>query len=162
MALTWYRQNYRGNSRIFLEPPEYIYDFLKPQHQQTVILILEKLCRYEQNRAQRKVQEVWRTGRPWLTLDHTNNCMDCSWCHQRWTTAKLETLKSHEMSKVHIKNRDIIAGELKLCFIVGSSSECERGFRQMKSIKTTFRSCLCEDSLSSQMCIKLHSPSIQE
>jgi hypothetical protein len=41
--------------------------------------------RYKQNRAQRKAQEGWRTGRPWLTLNHTNNSMDCSWCHQRWT-----------------------------------------------------------------------------
>jgi len=23
-----------------------------------------------------------------LTLDHTNNSMNCSWCHQHWTTAK--------------------------------------------------------------------------
>ena len=31
-----------------------------------------------------------------MTLDHTNNSMDCSWCHQHWTTAKLETLKSQD------------------------------------------------------------------
>ncbi|XP_071131756.1 uncharacterized protein [Mytilus edulis] len=48
-----------------------------------------------------------------------------------------------------------------LLTIPGSSSECERGFRHMKSLKTTFRTCLSEDSLASQMCIKLHSPSIE-
>ncbi|CAC5383128.1 unnamed protein product [Mytilus coruscus] len=254
-----------------------------------------------------------------------NNLMSCTWCEQQWTTAKLETSKSHETSNIHIKNRDIIAGKskaaggieteamkcveslnkavffgytshvaksdasgiieamkrfvekldvpwddftkklvgigsdgasvmlgcnngvathlrriqpvmvavhcysdkLELAFkdaikhvsldskvttcllqglyflyhnsalnrqsneiqhltwqrvnrmfpdgycnilavmdliltIPGSSSECERGSRHMKSLKTTFRTCLSEDSLASQMCIKLHSPSIEE
>ncbi|CAG2230564.1 unnamed protein product [Mytilus edulis] len=43
-----------------------------------------------------------------------------------------------------------------------SSSECERGFRQMKSVKTTFRSSLNEESLASQMTIRLHSPPIEK
>lgn len=47
-------------------------------------------------------------------VNHTDTTMDCSWCKQRWITAKLETLKSHETSHIHIKNRDIVAGELKV------------------------------------------------
>ncbi|VDI54723.1 Hypothetical predicted protein [Mytilus galloprovincialis] len=72
-----------------------------------------KYAKYEQNRSQRKVQEGWKTGRPWLSIEKINNLMSCTWCEQQWTTAKLETLKSHETSNIHIKNRDIIAGKSK-------------------------------------------------
>ena len=44
----------------------------------------------------------------------------------------------------------------------GSSSECERGFRQTKSVKTDTRSCLGEESLADQMTICLHLPSVDE
>ena len=46
--------------------------------------------------------------------------------------------------------------------VPGSSSECERGFRQMKSVKTDTRSCLGEESLADQMTICLHLPSEDE
>lgn len=60
-------------------------------------------------------------GRPWLVLDKINNSMKCKWCDQNWNTAKLETLKTHEISKSHIKHRDAVAGRLK----VASGEETE-------------------------------------
>lgn len=43
----------------------------------------------------------------------------------------------------------------------GSSAECERGFRVLKSLKTDVRSRLGESALSDQLIIKLESPNIQ-
>lgn len=68
--------------------------------------------------------------------------------------------KLNEMYKESYQN--IFAVMDLIMSIPGSSSECERGFRQMKSVKTTFRSSLSEESLSHQMTIKLHSASIEE
>ncbi|VDI54725.1 Hypothetical predicted protein [Mytilus galloprovincialis] len=70
---------------------------------------------------------------------------------------KEEKEKKKEENKLKKIEREIKKAEATKC----SSSECERGFRHMKSLKTTFRTCLSEDSLASQMCIKLHSPSIE-
>lgn len=67
--------------------------------------------RYEEKRV-RKVNERWMVGRPWLTIIDENS-MICTWCTQSdannscsftWNSAKLETLKLHESSKIHEKN----------------------------------------------------------
>ncbi len=46
--------------------------------------------------------------------------------------------------------------------VPGSSSVCERGFSQMKSIKTDIRSCLAEKSLSTLMTIRIHGAEVDE
>ncbi|VDI13134.1 Hypothetical predicted protein [Mytilus galloprovincialis] len=75
-----------------------------------------KYAKYEQNRGKRRFQESWKTGRPWLKVSAES--MSCTWCtdvHEApnefcWTTAKVETLKSHESSKAHIKSVGVIKG----------------------------------------------------
>jgi len=74
--------------------------------------------RYEEKRV-RKVNERWMVGRPWLKIIDEKSMM-CTWCTQSdannscsftWNSAKLETLKLHESSKIYEKNAIIEANK---------------------------------------------------
>ncbi|CAG2221704.1 unnamed protein product [Mytilus edulis] len=75
----------------------------------------------------------------------------------------IRSLTWQRVNEMHLENYGNILAIMDLILTIpGSSSECERGFRQMKSVKTTFRSSLNEESLASQMTIRLHSPPIEK
>lgn len=68
------------------------------------------------------MQDAWTNGRPWLEIDHASGSMNCKWCIEivsekehsfTWKSGKLETIKTHEISKLHIKSRDIKLGRNK-------------------------------------------------
>lgn len=65
------------------------------------------------------------------------------------------------MNKVYgADNPNIVALMDLVQAIPGSSSECERGFTQMKAIKTDISLSLGEESLSKLLTITIHSPQV--
>ncbi|XP_063448448.1 zinc finger protein 862-like [Mytilus trossulus] len=94
-----------------------------------------KYAKYEQNRGKRRFQESWKTGRPWLKVSAES--MSCTWCtdvHEApnefcWTTAKVETLKSHESSKAHIKSVGVIKGRTLVA--KGETTEAQKSIESL-------------------------------
>ncbi|CAC5374675.1 unnamed protein product [Mytilus coruscus] len=90
----------------------------------------------------------------------------------KWTAMKaalyssdldIKSLTWQRVNEMYLDNYGNILAIMDLILTIpGSSPECERGFRQMKSVKATFRSSLNEESLASQMTIRLHSPTIEK
>ena len=75
----------------------------------------------EVNRGERPLCEDWKTGRPWLVFDYSNNSMKCSTCIEKYakksqgnmkgqftfltgcTNRKVSAVTDHEISKAHVK-----------------------------------------------------------
>ncbi|XP_051803965.1 zinc finger protein 862-like isoform X3 [Acanthochromis polyacanthus] len=111
-------------------------------------------------------------------LDHYSEIVkdagiDTATAHVEWSALKSELYSSRpseirsltwdRVHRLHSSSFGTILAVMDLVLTIpGSSAECERGFRQVKTIKTDVRSTLGEASLSDQLKIKLMAPSIEE
>ncbi|XP_051810175.1 uncharacterized protein LOC127535663 [Acanthochromis polyacanthus] len=77
--------------------------------------------------------------------------------------SEIRSLTWDRVHRLHSSSFGTILAVMDLVLTIpGSSAEYERGFRQVKIIKTDVRSTLVEASLSDQLKIKLMAPSIEE
>ena len=87
---------------------------------------------YEAKRV-RSFQKEWQSGRPWLIFDEAKNVMFCECCKSggaqgSFTSGsgnfKLDSIKQHESSKIHIK--DVVATPAAKCLYQLKAAEFER------------------------------------
>jgi hypothetical protein len=131
---------------------------------------LSKDQKYEEKR-ERKFLDKWLSDFPWLLYKEEEDLMFCQILSEyanvkvflrdlSQTDNSPSSIYKSLLKKPNIPNMRKLV-ELMLV-ISPSTAECERGFSQMKLIKTELRNSLTDDSLRILMTIKHHGPSLED